>query len=248
MGKLHQILAVEPNLEGAAKAILNEAGHTFGSKGHLFSGSIKKLEHFDKNRQQEDELVTTDVSTTVAEKLEYLANPVSRWIDSVFQKEIANQSARAHVEVDGKIIIENAPVPFLLNLEKRLNELRQVLIQVPTLKPGVSWLNDESQRTGVFVSSQPVTRYRTEKTFQIIIATESTKEHKAQYEKVSKDTPIGRYTETEFSGAISPTRKSEMLARLDNLLMAVKQARMQANCQEVDNVHCGHDVMNFIIG
>lgn len=246
MGKLHEVLAVEPNLEQVARNITEEAKHTFGHRPR-FTGSLKRLEMFDEDRRGEETEETVEVATTVDEKLAYAREPIARWWDAVFQKELANQEAKADVVVDGEVLIKDAPVPFLLNLEKRLNELRDMFMTIPTLKPGVAWIRDEGQRDGVLVSQQATIRFKTEKTLDIIIATEATNQHKAQYEKVSKDKPVGKYVETEYTGTISPARKSDMLERIDKLIVAVKQARMQGNSQEVPNRTCASGLFDYIL-
>ena len=46
MAKLHELLAVEGDLEGIFKSILDETKHTFSKKPGLFFGFNKKLEMF----------------------------------------------------------------------------------------------------------------------------------------------------------------------------------------------------------
>lgn len=46
MGKLHELLAVEPDAEGKAKAILAGTINTFKNKEQLFTGQTRTLSLF----------------------------------------------------------------------------------------------------------------------------------------------------------------------------------------------------------
>ena len=45
---------------------------------------------------------------------------------------------------------------------------------------------------------------------------------------------------------ITPTRKAELIERVDNLLRAVKKARQRANSTEVKDIHIGKVLMGYI--
>ena len=96
MGKLHEVLAVEGDREGVAKKIVEETNHVFKSKHNLFSGAektLKMLEESESNRAMEDAARETMVmETTVNERLAYTEHAVSVWLDTVFQKEVTNQT------------------------------------------------------------------------------------------------------------------------------------------------------------
>jgi hypothetical protein len=46
----------------------------------------------------------------------------------------------------------------------------------------------------------------------------------------------------------TPARKSEVLARIDKLLNAVKKARQMANTVETQNLQVGKQIMDYILG
>lgn len=247
MGKIHELIAVEPNLEQIARNASTEAVGTFGTADR-FAGSVKKLHMFNEGRQEENTETLKEVTTTVDEKLEYLRGPLQDWFNVVYQKEKGNQSAVADVVVNDVVIVPAAPVSFLLNLEKRLNEVRTVLLAIPTLRPGMKWVPaDDEQRRGVFACDD-AEKFKTEKTMEIIIATEATPQHKATYETLSKDVAVGKITERLFSGAISSSRKSDMLHRTDTLIMAVKKARMKANDSEAPGDNVAKEIFDYILG
>jgi hypothetical protein len=77
---------------------------------------------------------------------------------------------------------------------------------------------------------------------------DATEEHPAQLETWSEDIPIGKFTETLWSGMLSPAEKSAKLGRIDKLLRAVKKARQRANAVDVVDVTIGKELFNYIEG
>src|SRR5574343_744210 len=108
MSKLHEILAVESDLEGHYKRIVGETTNVFTKVEH-FSGAHKILTMFDEARQREAEAaeVHQELTTTVKRKLSYTEDAVVRYLDVVLQKESTNQEAKADLVVDGQILAEN---------------------------------------------------------------------------------------------------------------------------------------------
>ncbi|WP_443732109.1 DUF7873 family protein [Streptantibioticus silvisoli] len=59
-------------------------------------------------------------------------------------KERANRAARADVTVEGRTILADVPVTWLLFLEKRLTDLRTFVKKPPVLDAAGSWSPDPS--------------------------------------------------------------------------------------------------------
>jgi len=251
MGKLHEILAVDKELEDAAKKIVAEAMVTFSKKADLFLGHVKRLEMFSEDRKTEEAAAAEhkSLTTTVDEKLDYVAESLIRHLDVVVQKEQTNQEARADVVLrDGRTILLNLPATFLLSLENKLAWLRKMYETIPTLQPGITWDRDPQERSGVFKARVDDVRLKGEKTVQSKILVPHTDRHPAQIEKWFEDTPIGQFVTTRWSGMVSPAKKSEYLDRIDELIQAVKKARMRANAQEVEKREVGGTIMTYING
>jgi len=167
--------------------------------------------------------------------------------DAIAQKERANQKALGSFELPGdNKTVFTLPATLLLGLENRLLQLRNVYETIPTLDPKVEWVRNDSNMESSYKTKEPQIRHRTEKTFSYIEMSPATKEHKAQVDKVSKESPVGNYEETFYSGAVTPTKKSEMLSRIDWLLKEIKKARQRANKQVVEDIHIGKRLMKFI--
>jgi hypothetical protein len=254
--KLHELLAVEGDLEGLFKKILAETIVTFTKREDHFKGAHRKLEMLDARRAGENDEEFFALTTTVADKLDYTSKPCIRYIDAILQKEATNQEAKADLIVDGETITEQLPATFLLGMESRLAKIREVYAKIPTLSPGVTWELDPDKGKNVFRSKNPETTFKTEKKFKVQVLYEakfpkegeSGQSLPAQVEKIPETENVGRYTRTLWSGMMSTAEKSEKLARIDRLIRAVKKARQRANMQEQVKVTIGKKLFDYING
>lgn len=249
MGKLHEILAVEPGKKQAFENIVAEAISIFSNKPDHFREAIKVLDMTDGSSDETEIVDRHAMTTTVQDKLNYISPFIEDYLDVSFQKETSNQIATSDVVVDGKVLISSAPVTFLLNLENKLARLREVFKSIPTHAPGIEWVNDDSHTfKGVVRSKFPSVSDKTKKVIKPFVLYEATDKHPAQVEKLTEDIKVGRYSTTIWSGMFSPAQKSELLSKLDKLTEAVKTARMKANDVDATNYKVGRDVMQFLIG
>jgi hypothetical protein len=246
MPKLHELLAVEGDLDGLFKKILGETINTFSKKSHLFDGRIRTLHLFD-DEAPEVAPEREELDTTVDRKIDYMKGAVVRYLDAVLQKEQTNQEAKADLVLpDGTTLATNVPATFLLGLETKLKLLRQVYETIPTLPPSTEWEVDESQGPDVFKTKYPEETFKTEKAFKVQILYEATKEHPAQVEKIPVTKNAGRFTTTNWSGKVSPARKSILMDRLDTLIRATKKARQRANATDVKKGNIGKVLLDYI--
>lgn len=247
MPKLHEVLAVEGDLEGQYKKIIEEATTVF-KKGEHFIGGTKTLTMFDEGRKHEEEAGYEHraLTTTVKDKLKYASTSIIRYLDAVAQKESTNQLAKADVELNGAVILAEVPATLLLGLETKLKTIRGMYEAIPTLGPGIEWKRDETQGPDVWVMAEPETAMKTEKVIKPFVMYEATKEHPAQVKELSDTVNVGIYKRRHVSGALSPKEKSELLGRVDNLIRAVKKARQRANMQEVAKKDIGKILMDYI--
>jgi hypothetical protein len=244
--QLHELIAVEADLTNTAKAIMGETTVTFMKKPDHFMGQTRTMKYFDESRQQENETETKELVTTVDDKMGHTLKSVIRLYDALLQKEEANQRAKADLIVDGKTIAKDLPATFLLGMETRLKMLRDVIIHIPTLSPGIKWSAATGDEEGVFTSPTIFSK-RTEKTVRHKVLYEATKEHPAQIEKWNEDVPVATIETTQKSGMLTPRRKADILDRLDRLLRAVKKARQRANTVEVSDVHVGKLMIDYLM-
>ena len=248
MGKLHELLAVEKGLERAAGDAVREARDTFTRKQNHFLGATKRYEPFDEaKRLEEASEEHHEMVTTVPDTLTGVLDHVARWFDAVLQKEATNQTAKADVVVRGKTLARDLPATFLLGLETKLRQLRQMVEEVPVLAAGTKWEPDATRGDGVYVAAHPEEKFRTQKVVEHKIIVPATKEHPAQVEKWNADQNIGRYVTEKWSGMASPADKGKLLDRLGELERAVKQARQRANGAEVLEREVGPALARFLL-
>lgn len=246
--KLHEILAVEGDLDGTAKLVMDEAVATFSKKPDHFVRLERTQEMFDEDRQRENTSESKEMVTTVADKLDYLRKPIGKWWDNFVKKEATNQVAKADVVIDGQTLLTGLPATALLGLETKLKRLRAVYETIPTLQPGRNWEHDPDQGPHIYRARDDEIRSKTEKQLRFTVMVPATEQHPAQVEKTYVDAPIGTITVRAWSGMISPAEKSEFLERIDNLIRAVKKARQRANTTEAVSVKVADQLFNYIHG
>lgn len=250
MGRLHELLAVEGDLQGVAKKVIDETINTFTKKVEHFRGHVKTLSMFDETRNELEGGVVErkELVTTVCDKLKYMFDNVSPYYDAVLQKEQTNQKAKADLVVNGVTLGKDLPATFLLGLETKLKSIRSAIESIPTLQPGISWESDDVSGTGVYKTKHPVTTYKTEKTIQHKVMYEATKEHPAQLQAWNEDVKIGRYETDNVSGMLTVSEKSMRLKRIDELIRCVKKARQAANNVDIEKASIGKNISNYIMG
>lgn len=240
MGKLHELLAAEPELKRTAQSTLSKAKEQFQQVG-------KFLGHGKNYRPliEDGETFPDDVqpmATTVDLELEAIQFDYGRWIDAAVQKEEANQRARATLDLE-RYGVFDLPATALLNLEDKLDNLRKVLVQIPTNDPAVEWIWDDENN---HYRTPPMTTYRTEKTTEAVLGYPATEEHPAQVHWQQKDVRVGEWIKAAYSGMFSAQRKSLILFRVDELLMEVKKARQRANQVEVEDIQVSKILFDYI--
>ncbi len=244
MGKLHELLAVEGNLETQANKCRAELQNTFEKKRHLME---KKITTFFPTDEKIAPVIEQqlDIQTTVVKELKWISDHIAKAIDAGFQVAKANTVAKADIILEGgDILAKDVPATSLLELEKRVNEVQQLAHHIPTLDPTKGFTMDANQ--GVYVA-RDINKIRTKKTNRVLVKYEATKEHPAQTEIVSEDVPVGKITEQEWSGMITPLEKANILSRIDILVRAIRSARSRANEVVVDSTaQIGKKLLDFV--
>jgi len=247
MSKLHELLAVEGDLEGTYKKILEETKVNFSKHADRYFGAHQRTELFDDTAPMEADS-HKEMDDTVPSKLKYTEGHIIRYLDAVLQKERTNQDARADLVVDSVAIAKEVPATFLLGLETKLKTVRSIYETIPTLQPGVKWEKDETQGQDVYRRTHPEEKFRTKKNMKNHVVAEATKEHPAQVQVYNEDEKVARIVTDTWCGMISPAEKSVLLGRVDTLIRAVKKARQKANTAEVIKTTIGKELFTYING
>ena len=249
--KLHEILAVEGDRKARFAKILDETQQVFSNKVNLFTASLKRLKLFAPEEGQSAEEIVEQgaVTTTVAMKLNYMADVIVQYLDVVLQKETANQHAVADLVIGDLTIYAKLPAPFLLGLEAKFARIRKVFEAIPTVPPGTALELDENHEfKGVYKTKHAVKANKTRKVTTPQVLYPATKEHPAQVDKITEDKVIGQFHADFWFGTLTPAKKSELLDRIDRVIESCKICRQKANEQEVINRYIGRQLMDYILG
>lgn len=241
MTKLNQLVAIENGVKSKAQAELTELHH-LSTKTALLSG-ISKV--YSPKDDEGDQLPSesTLVQVKIPDVLDDVSTALTRLFDVTLTKESANASAKADVKVGNKVIIKDAPVTYLLFLEKQLVNIYTFVNKLPTLDPANEWHFDDN--LGVYKTPETKT-VRNKKVLKNHVKAEATEKHPAQVELFHEDVLQGYWSKTDFSGAIPATRKRELVNRVEELQKAVKFAREDANGTEVTDRKAGEEVFNYL--
>lgn len=247
--QLHELLAVESNLQNQARKVTTELSDTFRTKRHLFE---KKIVTFTPNTEGSTSTIESqsDIQTTVKSELAWIKPMLVKHINAEYQIADANTKAKADIIIENdngeaNVIARQVTGTALLELEKRLAEIHTFVSCIPTLDPAKGFSLDPNEKNTYIARSVNKTRTRKEK--KVIVKYEATDKHPAQVELIDVDSVIGSVSEQEWSGLITPADKADIISRVEILQRAVKAARSRANNQEIDTTKAiGGSLLNFI--
>ncbi len=253
MGKLYELLAVEPSLKGAVDKVLAETEPVFNSKNSAYMGFSKT---YTPHKAEDLDLALPEskaVGYTVAQKFSYIGDHMIKLLDVLLQKEKGNQKAVADLiitvdegGIEKDIVLAQAvPATLLLNLESRFEVLRTLLDKAPTCDPNYQWVKDTN---GLGYMTGEIKTLRTKKEPRVVTLSHATKEFPAQTHLLQEDLPVGTWIQVLKSGALLVHEKSALMSRLDMLIRALKKARMRANDIEIGKEKMGRAIFDFLKG
>jgi archaellum component FlaF (FlaF/FlaG flagellin family) len=239
----NQIIAIEKGAKNKAKSLITEVYKTF-DKPALYAGKTKK---FEKVNDDAPDLPgeSVKVQLIAAKEIEKVVESLADYFDVTATKDHGNCLAKADVVVDGTVLIEQAPVTYLLFLEKELQDISTFVGKIPTLDSSYEWNTDTN--SGIY-KSNPVTTQRTAKEQKPIVLYDATPEHPAQTQLITRDVLVGHWNTVELSGAIPMVVKEKLLKKVEKLLRAVKSAREKGNSTSVSKVEVGRKLLDFVFG
>ena len=245
MAKLHELLAVEADLENTAKKILKETIKVFKEKGVLFLKIIKETKMFDEN-VDDPPIEEQEMTTTVKDRLDYTWGHFAKYLDAIGQKEKTNQVAFADLIVGDAVIAKDVPATLLLGLESRLKIMRDLYDEIPTVPSGGRWVPAQDIGENVLYNEIVENRFKTAKTIIHKVLYEATKEHPAQIDKWDENVNVGQISIKTWSGMITPKQKADRIKKIDDLLRATKKARQRANNTEVVKLQIGKAIFDYM--
>jgi hypothetical protein len=243
---LHEQLAIETALENQANKCRVELASTFEKKRHLFEEKQKVFTPL-KEGQKPEITVESTIQTSVGEELGWVQTFIVKALNASLQVSVANQSAVANIVLEtGETLATNVPATALLELEKRVNEIKNLVEAIPTLDPAKGFAADATHAKRAF-KAREVRKPRTQKVKDVLVAVQATEHHPAQCQIYDKDELIGHVEEQEWSTLITPADKADLINRVEILARAVKAARSRANNTEVDRSReYGGALLNYV--
>jgi hypothetical protein len=242
MARLNQIIAVEKGVKSRSFQELTEAHHAL-QKQALLAGISRTYRPKDEEGEQLPP-ESTRVQVKAEEIVRQTATILTRLFDVTATKDWTNAAARADVVVDGKVLLKDVPVTYLLFLEKQLVDLHTFIKKLPTLDAAETWSFDASADCW---ATEPVQTVKTKKIPRNHVKAEATDKHPAQVEVYYEDVVVGYWRTIKFSGALPAKRVNELIERVEQLQQAVKFAREEANNAEVVDMKIGERIFNFLI-
>ncbi len=241
MPKLNQIIAIEKGIKSGSERAVTRTQKSFARK-ELLQGISRTYQP----RDDDGEVLPPEsklVQVRVSDGLKKVSEALTELFDITATKDWANQSATADVVVDGQVIVKDAPVSYLLFLEKQLGDLHAMVRNLPTLDPGEKWDFDPNANA---YTTEVVRTTRTKKVPRNHVKAEATEHHPAQVEVYYEDVVVGHWNTIKFSGAVPATRVQEIAGRIEALKRAVKFAREEANSAEVQNQKVGERLFDYL--
>jgi hypothetical protein len=243
--KLHQILAVESKIRAQTQTDITAIDKML-QKAELLEGLYNEYapikEDGDKEPSQRKPL-----QVRVPDVIKEAKAILEKQYDITAIRDYANIRAIADVVVDGQTLIKDAPAPYLLWLEERMNDLHTMVSRMPTLPPDIQWIWDKDQNC--YRNEHEIKTVRTAKVEYALTLVAPTKEHPGQAVPKVRDENVGYWTKMRYSGAIPVPEQKAMKDRVENLMKAVKLAREKANQVDVDdNLKVGGPLLKFVFG
>lgn len=243
--KLNILLAKTDHLANSYKSSIKDYIQFFKDKQSAFKGEKKTYEAKPGTIDIPSERGNKMVVTTVSEKLDWLKETNTEFINSLFSQEATNAAgvAKASLTVDGVEFGEFSSLE-LLRLKSILEngELEQMYSNIPVRGDDEEWdSTSEDQYKGrqIFEGKKQSGIRKSITKESYIISDPNIKELKdsSSYKPqvASKDTvtELGEYTYQKFSGEWSHRERAELLRRRTKLLSAVIEALKVSNEADV---------------
>jgi hypothetical protein len=243
MTTLAQILAIEKGEKNKTEKALTELHHK-AEKPVLYEGKIRSYKPAEDGGEKLDNEVQI-IQLRAKDAIQQMGALIAGLMDITATKDWANAGpARGTVSLeDGTNILVDAPVSYLLWLDKRLEHVETFITKMPTLDPSETWTWSSEQ--GCYMTRTSFTN-RTKKTPKTLVKVPATDKHPAQTEVYSEDVVIGVFEQVRQSGAIPIELKTKLIARVRELKNAVRFAREKANSVSVEKQQVSKKIFDYL--
>ncbi len=244
MVKLHELIAIEKDTKSIVEDLVKKAKAAFSTLD-LFTGFHRKYEPISADDPERFDAELVNVRLSVSKCFEDIKRAFVKITDLIVTKEGANAQAKGSIVVSEDFEIKDVPVQALVQMEKHFESLVQIAITIPVLDGTKEWNKDTSNKHLYRTNPKKATRTRKEE--YPLVLYDATPEHPAQTKVAVRDIPAGYWEKTDFSGAITPDEKDDIVKRAQSTLAAIKKARSRANIAEVKAVNIGGKLIDYIL-
>lgn len=240
---LGQVVAIEADVRKAVAARLAESRRPLDAPGMLDGLSAEYRPLFEDGEQLPPEGMR--VQATVQEMLDTTQDVLVELLDITASRDYTNSrpDAVADVAVGDQVLVRAAPMPYLLTLDRQLDEIDTFVKRLPTLPADTEWQLHEAR--GVWRSEARDTM-RQISVPEVIVRHEAVGPHPPQTDLVNVPKSVGVWTRRRFSGAIHPERRDEILRRIRLLRRAVHTAREQVKRVEAEDPAPGAAALGYL--
>lgn len=236
--QLGQVLAMESDQRVLSRRRISEAHHALQRSGMMEGLQKDYTPRFEDGLELPSE--GTRVMVTVQEMIEETHRALVDLFDITAARDYTNgprdtEGPVADVKVGDEVLLEKAPVPYLLWLEKQIVDLLTFAQKLPVLDAAIEWTGPDPR--GVY-QSPPIETQRLERMPAKLVTFEPTKDHPGQAHIYEETKVVGTWRTVKFSGHTRPQVKADLIDRLEKLKAAVHGAREKAN--RVDAIEPRH--------
>lgn len=249
--RIHQLLAIIGGLNTETDGTLARLGQVAGTPD-LFSGMEKTSRA--ASDSADPRAPQRKVTPPQVKKVRYTAEQVlsdahklfTRKWDTALTLDTAQGAARADVIVGDDTVLRDVPVRHLVYLEGELTKLQGIVASLPVLDGVQDW-TDENTEPGQHRSRTPREGELKEKVYFNWHRENGTPTIQEQVDVLTRDETVEYNSTVNFSGALPPKRKAQLLDRLSELRTAVKMAREEANSAQVAQLTEGDDIFEWLL-
>lgn len=239
---LNQLIALRKGVTADTHSVVTQL-HREVQKANLTNGfarTYRKINDEDPDLPAEGQRVQMRAS----EALHGAREALTKMFDVTAAIDWTNQIAKADIVVDGHVLVADAPVSFLLFLEKQLVDIGTFIKKLPVLDPAETWHWDDNADAW---ATERTTTIRTKKVMRNHLVAPATDKHPAQVSVFQEDQAVGYWDTVKFSGAVDGARVKVLLDRVRTLAEAVKVAREAANMTPVVQPRPGSALFNYLL-
>jgi hypothetical protein len=240
---LGQVIAIEADIRKSTMRELTDAYHALDKPALLegLQGDYEPLVEEGERLPSESQRV----QATVNEMLSATKTSLAKLFDITAARDFTNAfgNAKADVVVGDQVLVKDAPVPYLLWLDRKLDELQAFALRIPTLPPSTTWTLAEER--GVYKSAEVKTLRQVQQPKVVTLAA-ATDKHPAQVQLFPEQVGVGTWTRVKYSGAVPVDQRARILQRIATLREAVHTARGQANRTEAVEPQIGAALLSYL--